>query len=61
MLTPVLMKLLYGLLVLSLAAIVVAVAATVGRLRWHLRRTSKSPLHPLEEIQPHREQQPVEK
>ena len=32
------MKVLYLLLVLSLAAIVIAVAATVWRLRWHLRR-----------------------
>jgi hypothetical protein len=32
------MKVLYAILVLSLAAIIVAVGATWWRLRWHLRR-----------------------
>ena len=57
--TRVLMKVLYVLLVLSLAAIVIAVAATVWRLRWHLRRPGNASPHSLEEFHPDRE--PVEK
>jgi uncharacterized membrane protein YqjE len=53
------MKVLYVLLVLSLAAIVIAVAATVWRLRWHLRRPGSTSQHSLEEFHPDRE--PVEK
>ncbi|HST77537.1 MAG TPA: hypothetical protein VLN58_03520 [Verrucomicrobiae bacterium] len=53
------MKVLYVLLVLSLAAIVIAVAATIWRLRWHLRRPGHSSQHALEEFHP--EQEPVEK
>jgi uncharacterized membrane protein YqjE len=53
------MKVLYLLLVLSLAAIVIAVAATVWRLRWHLRRPGHASQHTLEDFHPDR--QPVEK
>jgi hypothetical protein len=53
------MKVLFVLLVLSIAAIVVAVAATVGRLRWHLRRPSQALQHALKEPEP--VQEPVEK
>jgi uncharacterized membrane protein YqjE len=53
------MKVLYLLLVVSLAAIVIAVAATIWRLRWHLRRPAQTSQHTLEELHPDRE--PVEK
>jgi hypothetical protein len=53
------MKMLYALLVLSIAAIIVAVGATLWRLRWHLRRASRSSQHALEDVRP--EPQPVEK
>jgi hypothetical protein len=53
------MKVLFVLLVLSIGAIVVAVSATVWRLRWHLRRPSHSLQHVVTEVQPG--QEPVEK
>jgi hypothetical protein len=52
------MKVLFLLLVLSLAAIVIAVAATVWRLRWHLRRPGHASLQSLEV---HPDHEPVEK
>jgi uncharacterized membrane protein YqjE len=48
----------YALLVASVSAIVIAVAATLWRLRWHLRRTAHSQ-HLLGELHP--DQEPVEK
>jgi uncharacterized membrane protein YqjE len=53
------MKVLYLLLVVSIAAIVMAVAATIWRLRWHLRRPARISHHTLEELHPDHE--PVEK
>jgi hypothetical protein len=53
------MKVLFVLLVLSIGAIIVAVAATVWRLRWHLRRPSHASQHALNELEP--DQEPVEK
>jgi hypothetical protein len=53
------MKVLYVLLVFCLAAIVIAVAATVWRLRWHLRRPGHASQHTLEQFHPGHE--PVEK
>jgi uncharacterized membrane protein YqjE len=52
------MKTLYALLVASVSAIVIAVVATLWRLRWHLRRPAHSQ-HSLGEFQPDRE--PVER
>jgi hypothetical protein len=52
------MKVLYAILVLSLAAIMVAVGATWWRLRWHLRRPHHAPSHDLESLQP--EQPPAQ-
>jgi hypothetical protein len=46
------MKVLYTILVLSLAAIMVAVGATWWRLRWHLRRPHHAPLHNPETPEP---------
>jgi hypothetical protein len=54
-----LMKVLFVLLVLSIAAIVVAAGAMLWRLRWHLRRPHVMPPAPALEMQP--EQEPVEK
>jgi len=45
------MKVLYTILVLSLAAIMVAVGATWWRLRWHLRRPHHTPLNGLDPSQ----------
>jgi hypothetical protein len=53
------MKVLFVLLVLSITAIIIAVAATVWRLRWHLSRPSHASQHALSDFQP--EQEPVEK
>jgi len=54
-----LMKVLFGLLALSIAAIVVAAGAMLWRLRWHLRRPHAAPPAPALEMEPERE--PVEK
>jgi hypothetical protein len=54
-----LMKVLFVLLVLSIAAIVVAASAMLWRLRWHLRRPHVTPPAPVLELQP--EQESVEK
>jgi hypothetical protein len=54
-----LMKVLFVLLVLSIAAIVTAAGAMLWRLRWHLRRPHVTPPAPALEMQP--EQEPVEK
>jgi hypothetical protein len=51
-----LMKVLFGVLVLSIAAILVAAGAMLWRLRWHLRRPEVVP--PAVEIP---EQEPVQK
>jgi hypothetical protein len=51
-----LMKVLFVLLVLSIAAIVVAAGLMLWRLRWHLRRPAVNP--PALDIP---EQEPVEK
>ena len=59
MLWPVLMKALYVVLVLSLAAIVIAVAATVWRLRSHLRRPGQSSQHALKDF--HTDHEPAGK
>ena len=48
------MKVLFALLVVSVAAILVTVVAMWLRLRWHLRRSNKG-LHALGEIQPEHE------
>jgi len=49
------MKTLYVLLVASVSAIVIAVAAILWRLRWHLRRPAQR-LHPsLGELHPEHE------
>ena len=53
------MKVLFVLLVLSIASVVVAVAGTVWRLRWHLRRPSHALQHAFKEPEP--AQEPVEK
>jgi len=53
------MKALYVLLVLSLGAIVIAVAATVWRLRSHLRRPGQSSQHALKDF--HTDQEPAAK
>jgi len=58
MLSPVLMKTLYALLLASVSAIVIAVVATLWRLRWHLRRPAHSQ-HSLGELHPDHE--PVER
>ncbi|HZD95527.1 MAG TPA: hypothetical protein VE133_14790 [Candidatus Sulfotelmatobacter sp.] len=52
------MKVLFVLLVLSIAAIVVAAGAMSWRLRWHLRRPHVIPPAPALEMEP---EQPVEK
>jgi len=52
-----LMKVLFVLLVLSIAAILAAAGAMLWRLRWHLRRPHLTP--PALEMQP--EHEPVEK
>jgi hypothetical protein len=54
------MKVLYGILVLSLAAIMVAVGATWWRLRWHLRRPHHTPSHDLESLPEEAPAQPLE-
>jgi hypothetical protein len=46
------MKVLFAILVLSLAAIIVAVGATWWRLRWHLRRPHHTPPNGLESLPP---------
>ena len=57
--TAVLMKVLYALLVISVAAIVISVAATRLRLHLHLRRPGHVPEHtPAEAPQPN---EPVNK
>jgi hypothetical protein len=53
------MKTLYLLLVASVAAIVIAIAATLWRLRWHLRRPEQRSQHSLGELHP--DQEPVER
>lgn len=54
------MKVLYVLLLASIAAIVIAVGATLWRLRWHLRRPSQTSQHAaLNELQP--DHDPVDK
>jgi len=54
-----LMKILFGILVLSVAAIIVTVGAMWWRLRRHLRKSDDVLQETLAEIQP--EHQPVEK
>jgi hypothetical protein len=54
------MKVLYAILVLSLAAIMVAVGATWLRLRWHLRRPHHAPSHDLESLPQDAAAQPIE-
>jgi hypothetical protein len=47
------MKVLFAILVLSLAAIIIAVGATWWRLRWHLRRPHHTPgAETLQQSQP---------
>jgi hypothetical protein len=46
---------LFGLLTLSVAAILVTVIALRWRLGWHLRRPGKIPQQPTAEIQPEQE------
>jgi hypothetical protein len=46
---------LFGLLALSVTAILVTVIALRWRLGWHLRRPDKSPPHAVTEIQPEHE------
>jgi hypothetical protein len=53
-----LVKAAFVLLVLSIGAILVAVAATRWRLRWHMRRPHVVPPTPALEVQQH---EPVEK
>ncbi|HEY7404294.1 MAG TPA: hypothetical protein VIB39_12285 [Candidatus Angelobacter sp.] len=53
-----LLKVAFGLLVLSIGAIVVAVIAMRWRLRWHLRRPHVVPPAPALEVE---QQEPVEK
>jgi hypothetical protein len=59
MLSAVLMKILYALLVVSVSAIVIAIAATLWRLRWHLRRPAQRSQHSMGELHPDHE--PAEK
>ncbi|HSM87431.1 MAG TPA: hypothetical protein VLT16_14840 [Candidatus Limnocylindrales bacterium] len=47
-----LMRVLYGLLVLSIGAILVALGGTLWRLRWHMRRSRHEPQHLGEEVPP---------
>ena len=54
-----LMKALYVLLALSIAAIVAAVGAMVWRLRWHLQRPHIIPPSPVPEVI--HEEEPAEK
>jgi len=54
-----LMKVLYVVLALSIAAIITAVGALLWRLRWHLGRPHVTPPNPMFEIQP--EQEPAKK
>ena len=54
-----LMKVLFVVMVLSIAAIVVAAGAMLWRLRWHLQRPHLTPPAPALEMEPERE--PVEK
>ena len=54
-----LVKVAFVLLALSIGAILVAVAATRWRLRWHLRRPHVTPPAPALEIE--RQAEPVEK
>ena len=54
------MKVLYVLLLVSIAAIMIAIGATLWRLRWHLRRPGQASQHSaLNEVRP--EQDPVDK
>jgi hypothetical protein len=54
------MRILYGLLVASLSAIVIAIVAMLWRLRWHLRRPAhQASQHSLGEF--HADHEPVEK
>jgi hypothetical protein len=53
-----LMKILFGILVLSVAAILVTVGAMWGLLRRHLRKSDNALQETLAEIQP--EHEPVE-
>ncbi len=55
MLTPVLMKVLFALLLISVGAILVTVAAMWWRLRRHLRRPGAALHDALETVQPERE------
>ncbi len=50
-----LMKILFGVLLVSVAAILVAVGAMWWRLRWHLRRSDDALKQTLAEIQPEQE------
>jgi hypothetical protein len=59
MLSAVLMKILYVLLATSVSAIVIAIAATLWRLRWHLRRPAQASQHSVGDLHPGHE--PVEK
>ena len=52
------MKILFGILVLSVAAIIVAVGAMWWRLRRHLRKSDSALKETLAEMQP--EHEPVE-
>lgn len=49
------MKILFVILVLSVAAILLAVGALWWRLRWHLRRSDDALKKTLAEIQPEHE------
>lgn len=49
------MKILFVILVLSVAAILVAVVAMWWRLRWHLRKSDDALKKTLAEIQPEHE------
>jgi uncharacterized membrane protein YciS (DUF1049 family) len=53
------MRVLFVILVLSVGAILVAVAAMWLRLRWHLRRSDQALKNALADIQ--REQEPSDK
>ena len=57
--SPVFMKTLYVLLVASVSAIVIALAATLWRLRWHLRRPAQRSQPSLGELHP--EHEPVKR
>jgi hypothetical protein len=50
-----LIKILFAILVLSVAAVVVTVVAMWWRLRWHLRRSDDALKKTLAEIQPEHE------